>query len=471
MPGSVTVLISADPSLIKTIEGLVASVPNNHLEILPACADAWPRVQQDDVALLLVHVPEGGDAADAHDLVRTLTAEHRPVATLVVSDEHHAEQALGLLRAGAADCLSRPLDLGRLAYLIDVLTVRHRYARPRRAAALPDLLALPVPGTTDSYFYVISPEMHQVVEQVRRVAPKDTNLLLTGETGTGKTRLARLIHELSPRRHEPFLAINCGALSATLIESEIFGHIKGAFTGAERDRPGKFADAGCGTLLLDEIDSLPIPLQAKLLRAVDERVFEPVGSNKSQPLQARLIAATNRSLAEEVAGKRFREDLYYRLNVVGFYLPPLRDQRHVIAPLAEKFRAYFSQRHAVAVDTFAPEAVRALEEFDWPGNVRELRNVVERAVTLCPGSVIQLNDLPTGLCRVPPSGEDPEVLTVVRAPGEGTLAESMEEAELLRITAALRRHKNNRLRAAAELGISRMTLYKKLHKYGLIAAG
>src|SRR5205085_9757692 len=220
----------------------------------------------------------------------------------------------------------------------------------------------------DPFLDAFPPEFRLFREQLRRVVSQETTLLLTGETGTGKTRLARLVHELSPRRDEPFLVVDCGALSAFLIESELFGHVRGAFTGADRDRPGKLAAAGRGTLLLDEVNSLPLPLQAKLLRAVDERVFEPVGANKGQPLRARLVAASNAALEEEVAAGRFRADLYYRLNVVSFYLPPLRERRAAIAPLARKFPAEFAGRNRPDLRGPAPEAVRALEAYPWPGN-------------------------------------------------------------------------------------------------------
>jgi transcriptional regulator with PAS, ATPase and Fis domain len=295
------------------------------------------------------------------------------------------------------------------------------------------------------------------MEQVQRVAPQLTTLLLTGETGTGKTRLARLIHDLSPRRDKPFQVLNCGGLAANLIESEMFGHVKGAFTGADRDRTGKFAEAGCGTLLFDEIDLLSPTLQAKLLQAVEERVFEPVGSNKSLPLQARLIVATNRPLEQEVAAGRFRSDLYYRLNVVAFYLPPLRERASVIRAMVSQFISEFATRNGAQVYGIAPAALQALEGYHWPGNVRELRNIVERAVALCPGQEIQLEDLPEAIRPVGPAPAT-----------EGTLSQTKEEAESARISNALEKHGNNRLRAAAELGISRMTLYKKLHKYGLL---
>jgi DNA-binding NtrC family response regulator len=313
-----------------------------------------------------------------------------------------------------------------------------------------------------------------MMAQVRRVAPQETTLLLTGETGTGKTQLARLVHKLSPRRDEPFLVVDCGSLSASLIESELFGHVKGAFTGADRDRPGKLASAGKGTLLLDEINSLPLPLQSKLLRVVEERVFEPVGSNKPQPVQARLIAATNAPLEREAAEGRFRQDLYYRLNVVGFALPPLRERSGAVAPLAEKFLAEFAARDRPDVTGVSAEALHALEANDWPGNIRELRNVLERAVALCEGPELELADLPEAIRR--------DALPWMAPPGPGraapaagacstTLCQSREDAEMRRITEALRKHSNNRLRAAAELGISRMGLYKKLHKYGLMSVG
>lgn len=322
----------------------------------------------------------------------------------------------------------------------------------------------------DSYFDGFPPESSILREQVLRVAPQDTTILLTGETGTGKTRLARLIHDLSPRRNEPFLVVDCGSLSPSLIESEMFGHVKGAFTGADRERPGKFAAAGRGTLLLDEINSLPLSLQSKLLRVVEDRVFEPVGSNRGQALQARILAVSNAFLEQEIGAGRFRADLYFRLNVVGFYLPNLRSRRSTIIPLCHKFLKEFATCNRPDVQGISTSAIQALQEYDWPGNVRELRNVIERAVALCPGPIVQVSDLPetirlkvggTASWPVAPAEE-------IRDCSAGlTLAESKELAEIQRIKEALAKNKNNRLRAAGDLGISRMGLYKKLHKYGL----
>jgi transcriptional regulator with PAS, ATPase and Fis domain len=348
---------------------------------------------------------------------------------------------------------------------------------PAPAACGPDV-------EDDGYFDGIPADMAEFRAQVVRVAPQDTTILLTGETGTGKTRLARLIHGLSRRRDGAFQVVDCGALSPSLIESEMFGHVRGAFTGADRDRAGKFASAGQGTLLLDEINSLPLHLQGKLLRAVEDRVFEPVGANRPVPLQARIIAVTNSRLEDEIEAGRFRSDLYFRLNVVGFYLPPLRSRRSSVAQLCEKFLAEFSARNRPDVTALDPDALAALQDYHWPGNIRELRNVIERAVALCAGPVVEMGDLPEAIrrgagcstSRVEPSRPDEARVPVPAGlPGGDynglTLAESKEIAEIRQIKAALAKHNNNRLRAASELGISRMGLYKKLHKYGLVDRG
>jgi two-component system response regulator HydG len=345
-----------------------------------------------------------------------------------------------------------------------MLTLRVRY-ESRTTPSEEDVQFI---GEENSFLYSPATPMGPLMEQVYRIAPQDTTVLLGGETGTGKTRLARLIHNLSPRREEPFLVINCGALSANLIESEMFGHVKGAYTGAERDRSGKFAEVGSGTLLLDEIDALPLALQAKFLRVVEDRVFEPVGSNRSLPMQARLIVASNCPLEQQVAAGQFRSDLYYRLNVVSFYLPPLRERLDIINPMIDKFISEFATQNARKVRGITSKARQVLGAYDWPGNVRELRNAIERAVALCAGEVIHTTDLPANLQVIVAAS----TLCAMAFPGPSaeTLLQAKEQAESARITQALQKHKNNRLRAAAELGISRMTLYKKLHRYGLLPA-
>ena len=465
-------LVSSDASLIEAVQGVIDSIDNLDLIVAPVAAEAHHAVARDDVALVLAHQDCIGEVDEVTRLVRTLAEAKRSLPTIVLGNRHRAEQALELLRSGVAEYMFRPLDLSRLTYLAEVLTLRARLAPPScvprmksQAASFPSL------GTAQLFFDQPAPSMERMMEQIRRVAALDTTILLGGETGTGKTRLARLIHELSPRRGLPFLAVNCGALSTTLIESELFGHVKGAFTGADRDHTGKFAEVGKGTLLLDEIDSLPPALQAKLLRAVEERLFEPVGSNTSIPVQARLIAASNRALDQEAAASRFRSDLYYRLNVISFTLPPLRERRDTIPHFAREFIAEFAARNKREVDGISLEASRALQAYDWPGNIRELRNTIERAIALCLGREIQLEDLPEQFQHHRSAAATCRALSPIPRPTHvpvPTLARTKDDAERFRITDALRRHQNNRLRAAAELGISRMTLYKKLHKYGMM---
>jgi transcriptional regulator with PAS, ATPase and Fis domain len=327
---------------------------------------------------------------------------------------------------------------------------------------------------------IFGPGTGELAASLVRAIPQGTTLLLTGETGTGKTRLAREIHALSPRRDEPFVEVNCGALSPHLIESEMFGHAQGAFTGADCDRVGKITSAGRGTLLLDEIDVLTPALQGKLLRAVDDRLFEPVGSNTPLPLEARLIVISSVPLAQEVAAGRFRADLYFRLNIIAFHLPPLRERPGATAHLARRFVAEFAGRNRCNIRGLSPQALAALESYGWPGNVRELQNVIERAAALAPGPELKITDLPASVChcstRPVPTPILPGQAGVTPEPPLSsadclTLTECKEQVEILRITEALRKHRNNRLRAAADLGISRMSLYKKLHKYGLIKTG
>jgi DNA-binding NtrC family response regulator len=483
MLDSKILLISRDATLIKTVGRVTGSIHSLRLEVAEEIDAAEYHLEGNGVVMILVHLEEGADHEGVIRLVRSIAGWPQPVPLLVLSDQYHAEQALVLLRLGAVDYLSQPLDLDRLAYLIDVLTVRARAiaTTPTPASgASENRVPLQTLGEDEPFLYYPYADMGRMMDQVRTVAPQETTVLLTGETGTGKTHLARLIHELSPRRRLPFLVVNCGALSSGLIESEMFGHLRGSFTGADRDRTGKFQEVGAGTLLLDEIDALPLGLQAKLLRAVEERVFEPVGSNRSLSMKARLIAASNRTLDQEAAAGRFRSDLYYRLNVINFTLPPLRHRPWTIAPLANHYIAEFCVKNGREVLSLQSATLRALEEYAWPGNIRELRNVTERAVALCAGREIQVDDLPPAIRTAeavnnqPP---EPAQLTIPPALAahalgkQPTLSATKEEAEVARITQALSKHGNNRLRAAAELGISRMTLYKKLRKYNLYGFG
>lgn len=298
-----------------------------------------------------------------------------------------------------------------------------------------------------------SAAMQRVVEEARRVARVDTTLLLTGESGVGKEAIARLVHDESPRAPRPFIAVNCAAIPDALLESEFFGHVRGAFTGATQDRPGLFEAANGGTLLLDEIGDVPLPMQAKLLRVLQEREVRRVGENRPRAVDVRVIAATHRDLARAVADGQFRQDLYYRLCVIGIRIPALRERRDDILPLARRALAELAPRMGVQVTGVTPAAADLLLRWSWPGNVRELQNAIERALVLATGSRIDVEDLPLDLrgSATPAPTRDSRSL------------DDVERAHILHVLASVDGH---RAKAAAILGIGTATLFRKLRAYG-----
>ena len=302
-----------------------------------------------------------------------------------------------------------------------------------------------------------SPAMRQVVDLARRVAKVDSTVLITGESGSGKERIARLVHDESTRATGPFIAVNCGAITETLLESELFGHARGAFTGATVDRPGLFEAANGGTLLLDEVGEVSPGMQVKLLRALQEREIRRVGENKNRRVDVRILAATNRDLAHGVAGGAFRQDLYYRLKVVELHVPPLRERRDDVLPLARVLLADAALRMKRKISGLAPGAADQLLRHQWPGNVRELENAMERAVALAGGSRVELDDLPEEIRHASPT----PVAT------RGTVR-PLDEIEKDYILAALELNGGNQTRTAAQLRIGAATLYRKLKGYGLI---
>jgi DNA-binding NtrC family response regulator len=302
-----------------------------------------------------------------------------------------------------------------------------------------------------------SPAMRQVVDLARRVAKVDSTVLITGESGAGKERIARIVHDESTRAAGPFIAVNCGAITETLLESELFGHARGAFTGATQDRPGLFEAANRGTLLLDEVGEISTGMQVKLLRALQEREIRRVGENKSRKVDVRIIASTNRDLAQMVADGSFRQDLFYRIKVVELLVPPLRDRRDDILPLARVLLAGSALWMKRTISGLAPAAADQLLRYDWPGNVRELENTMERAVALAPGNRVELDDLPEEIRQACPK---PAVLSGQVRP--------MEEVEKEYILAALKLNGGNQTHTAKQLKIGAATLYRKLKSYGMI---
>jgi transcriptional regulator with PAS, ATPase and Fis domain len=302
--------------------------------------------------------------------------------------------------------------------------------------------------------------MQQVVELARRVAKVDATVLVTGESGVGKERIARLVHDESTRAAGPFIAVNCGAITETLLESELFGHRRGAFTGAASDRHGLFETANHGTLLLDEIGDVSAGMQVKLLRVLQEREIRRVGESGSRPVDVRILAATNRDLAHGVADGDFRQDLYYRLKVVELTVPPLRDRRDDILPLARVMLADAALRMGRKISGLLPRAADQLLRYEWPGNVRELENAMERAVALARGSRVDLEDLPEEIRQAFPR-------PVVSEGGVQPLSEIEKEY----ILAVLELNGGNQTRTAEQLHIGSATLYRKLKKYGLTGPG
>jgi transcriptional regulator with PAS, ATPase and Fis domain len=297
-----------------------------------------------------------------------------------------------------------------------------------------------------------------LVESLALAASHDLTVLFTGETGTGKTYLARLIHELSPRKENRLLMVPCGALTANLVESEFFGHVKGAFTGADHDKEGKFAAAGNGTLLLDEIDALGLEQQANLLRVIETGEYEPVGSNKTQICKARIIAASNANLEAAVKAGKFRPDLYFRLNVMTFHLPPLRERLEDIAPLARSLVARYAAKFHKPLFDISPEAITSLESFPWLGNIRQLDNVLQQAVLIATGPMLQRENLPQAV----------QQSTKQERIADDSLAHNREIIERSVIQRVLAGCDYSRARTEDALGISRVALYKKMKKYGLM---
>ncbi len=296
--------------------------------------------------------------------------------------------------------------------------------------------------------------MEAVLNLVRRIGPADANVLITGENGTGKEVIARTLHSLSSRASRPLVPVNAGALAEGVFESELFGHVRGAFTDARVDRVGRFELADNGTLFLDEIANISLNLQAKLLRVLETGEFERVGSSKTRKVDVRVLSATNADLSTDVAQGKFRQDLLFRLNTVEVHLPPLRDRREDIPPLAEHFLRQHSERYRRAIHRFTPEALQALREYSWPGNVRELDHVVERALLMTSGGVITAFDLGLHASREAKLSDRLEEM-------------SLEEVERVLIQKALARFEGSANRTAEALGLSRSALYRRLQKYGL----
>jgi two-component system response regulator HydG len=399
-----------------------------------------------DLMLLDLRMP----GIDGLDLVEVLRKRGEGVPVLMITGFGTIETAVRSLHGGADDFLTKPVDP-------DVLSARVGEILERRPG--PDATTERVPGMVGR-----SPALRSVFEGIRRVAPTDATVLITGETGTGKELVARAIHDLSERSGRPFIPVNCASLAEGVLESELFGHLKGAFTGAVKDRQGLFSAADGGTLLLDEVGDMSLRLQQRLLRVLQEKEVTPVGAVKPMRVDARVVAATNRDLKAEVDAGRFREDLFYRLNVFRIHLPPLRERQTDIPLLIEAaLERVRSRLPDDAAPACSPFAVRLLRAYDWPGNVRELMAVMESAVIRAGGGRVEAQHLPPEI-RGAEGGASP---APGRGDGERYSASLSPREEEEAIKAALDEADGVRSRAADMLGMSRTTLWRKMKEYGL----
>jgi len=451
MPDHQVLIADDEPSQRELLGGFLRSLGYEITEAADG-VEAVERVRAGGVDLVLLdqRMPrlEGAEA------IRALREVNPEVEIVVVTAFGTVEQAVKALQLGAVDYLTKPVELDRLQIIVRKALERRTLLRENR-----ELRQKLAGGPRLSGIVSGSGAMEELLNTVARVAPTDATVLVTGESGTGKELIARAIHDASRSPSGPFVAVHCAALAETLLESELFGHEKGAFTGAARSRTGRFEAASGGTLFLDEVAEIPPSIQVKLLRALQERQIERVGSNRPIPLDVRLIAATNRDLEEEIRAGRFREDLYYRLAVVRLYIPPLRKRREEIPRLVEHFLRKHGEAGTRAVTGISREAMDALLRYEYPGNVRELENLIQSAVVLTRGGMLTTDDLPASV-RDP---RDEEGITFERF--EGSLPQQVEAIERRLIEEALKAEAGVQIRAARRLGISERTLRYKLDKY------
>ncbi len=447
----------------KMLTILVADDDATHREVLRTLLEEWGyavreavdgehavalcRKQPFDLVLMDVRMPKKSGL----EALKEIKVHNPAVPVLIMTAFSEVAAAVEAIKSGAYDYLTKPLDFEKLKVVL-----RNVFAHVgliRENATLSRSLA-----ATEAQTGMVgrSESMRALWEMVRTIAPTDATVLITGESGTGKELVAKAVHAASRRARGPFVAVNCAALTESLLASELFGHEKGAFTGADKKHEGHFLKADGGTIFLDEIGEMPLSMQVKLLRVIQEREVLSVGGNKAVPVDVRIIAATNRDLAREVAAGTFRQDLYYRLNVVTLALPPLRERADDIPLLAQHFMARFADKNNKNIKGFTPGAMDRLVRYAWPGNVRELENVIERASILLLGEHISERELPERF-----AASQGDALTDALTTDCPTL-EDVERAVILK---TLKRFGGNKTEAAKALGITRKTLHAKLSKY------
>jgi DNA-binding NtrC family response regulator len=434
----------------KEVRELIATIlETNDYEALPKANAAQLlgsfTESQPDVILLDLVLPDG----DGMELLPQIKKQWPDTEVIVLTGHASFDVAVEATKRGAYHFQNKPFDQKVLLLSVE-RALEHRRLSQETSSLRKALDAMS--GGSSPIFQ--SPAMKAVVRTIERIAPSDVSILITGESGTGKEVIADLIHNLSPRNKGPLIKINCAALPRELIESELFGSVKGAFTGANVDREGLFRQAEGGTLLLDEISEMPIDTQSKLLRVLQEKEVRPVGGRASYKTDCRIIAATNRQTEEAIKAGKLREDLFYRISAISVHLPPLRERREDIIPLATAFLKRYGAQAGRDLSGFTPVVTEALRAFDWPGNVRQLQNEIQRAVLMCEGNQIDQRDL--SVIAAASAKENPDL----------TLMEAMERNAILQM---LKDTRGNKLETAKRLGIGRQTLYNKIKMYGIDA--
>jgi len=393
------------------------------------------------------------DDVDGMAILQKAKRELPDTEVVILTGYNTAKAAVTAMQAGAATYLIKPLDIGELRTVVDKRAQSRRLARSN----------LQLRRQLDERFGFEglignAPAMHDIIARLRQIAPTSATVLITGESGTGKELVANALHVNSPRRNKPFVPLNCAALGENVLESELFGHVKGAFTGADRERKGWFEHANGGTLFLDEVGEIPPATQVKLLRVLESGEIVRMGSNEPIKISVRLVSATNRDLLEAIAAGRFRQDLYGRLKVVGVKLPPLRARREDIPLLIEHFLKTYTATHGKAIRGIAPAARKAMMAYAWPGNVRELKNAIESMVVIDADGLLDVDDLTEELQAAAPGGVEP-------AGADALVGRPLDEVEKHYIAEALKLTAGNREEAARQLGIGERTLYRKIKEY------
>jgi DNA-binding NtrC family response regulator len=454
------ILVADDQADVLAALRLLLKAEGFTLETASSPAGVLKIVDATDLDVVLIDLNYARDTtsgSEGLDLLMKIQAKDPTLPVVVMTAWGSVDLAVEAMRRGARDFIQKPWDNARL---LSVLRTQVELAQALRRGERLEAENLALRDSVDNAgarsvrLIAESPAMKKIVNLMARFGPADANVLITGENGTGKEVVARTLHSLSPRSAKPMVSVNAGALAEGVFESELFGHVRGAFTDAKADRVGRFELADGGTLFLDEISNVPLNLQAKLLRVLETGEFERVGSSKTRKVDARVLSATNADLPAEVAEGRFRQDLLFRLNTVEIHIPPLRERREDILPLADYFLQQHCGRYRRTLQGFTPGANEALLQHSWPGNVRELDHVVERAALMSSGGIVTAFDL-----------------ALQPGPEAGVLSRidemSLEEVERLLIKKALARFSGNANRAAEALGLSRSALYRRLQKYGL----